>query len=194
MAQGFRDYVLSLAAGVEQSITVRGDYWQILSATSAVKLRFDTDGTTIVRYQGMGGPAKYDRIAVTSDTAQNVVIGAGLVGDKPPYDNRFTFGGTLSVAANGVIPNVNDTTPDAVVPATTGQILIAADATRRGAWVGLASTEAGPVRIMGASPAAANGIVLEPGDKIFFEGTAALTVYNPNAAAVTVTTFPQQYV
>lgn len=51
---------------------------------------------------GLGGPAKYDSVEVSSDVAQDVRIALGAAGSNPP-DSRSTLSG-VTIAANVTIP------------------------------------------------------------------------------------------
>lgn len=182
----YRDYVFTLAAGVPQSIRVVGDYFQIIQSAGKVGLSFD-DAPALTRSQGQGGPASYSAVTLSSATAQTVTVSLGqLNGSAPPYDNSLTsFGGTVNVL-NSVSDQCNPLA-DVAVPSAGSAVLAAASATRRSLVIKLPGTAANAIRIGDATVGAAKGVMLEPGDAVTLDGTAAVSAYNPGGAPVTVT-------
>ncbi|WP_120511996.1 hypothetical protein [Photobacterium salinisoli] len=64
-------------------VAVTGRFFKVLSASESIQVRFEFeegDDSTITLYQGLGVeyPTKYRRVWVESDTAQDIVIWAGL--------------------------------------------------------------------------------------------------------------------
>jgi len=174
----YRDYRLTLAAGVPKEITVRGDYWEVVDAADEVTLEFD-QGVRITRGQGYGGPADYNTVTIHSATAQTVTVSLGLTNGRVPYSCR--------VNARMTLPGLAVPIPDVTVLAGAQALIAAAETLRMKLYIRLASTSPGNVRIGDVTVAAGRGHLLEPGDGVTIEGGMALYAFNEAAADTALT-------
>ncbi|GAC1677094.1 MAG: hypothetical protein NVS9B2_27920 [Steroidobacteraceae bacterium] len=186
--QAYRDYALSLKAGVPQDVRVRGTYWQVIAATQAITMTFD-ETSAISRGQGTGGPANYSRVTLLSAVDQNVVIALGDANGLTPYDSRSAFGGTINVTP--APPAVGANAPDVVVGAGAQALLIGLDATRRAVIFTVPADATGPIRIGDSTTGIASGSRVYPGASATIEGTQALYAYNAGSAPVAVSVYKQ---
>lgn len=179
--KGMDDHSFTLAAGVEQSREVNGDFFHVVTATSAFEIRFD-DGKWMTRNQGQGGRVYYSRISVRSTGSQSVVMSLGF---GYATDARSTVNATITAPIQPAALNVPLT--DVSVGAGLQVLLEAAVATRLELLVGVASTEANGVRIGDNTAAAAKGLLVEPGQSVAFASSAAIYAFNSGAGAINVT-------
>ncbi|HET8882613.1 MAG TPA: hypothetical protein VFM56_10605 [Solimonas sp.] len=184
MAQRYRDYRMSLAAGIGFTITAPGDYFQVLKSSAEVKLQFDDD-VPIARSQGQGGPASYSRVIVSSATDQaTVVIALGYTDGRTPIDSRATFDGTVNVSTD--LPTVQQPIEDVTIAAGASASLAAVDATRTALVIRMPDDATGDIRVGDSSVAANKGLRLGAGDAASISGGAAIYAYNTSADPVTV--------
>lgn len=180
----YRDYRLNLLAGVEQSIALDGEYWQIIAAASAVMIRFD-EQVFITRYQGMGGPANYRQVNVMSDVDQVVTLALGRIDGGAPYDGRASLAG-VNVSSISNIGNTLTNGVDTVVNAGTQVQMVSANVLRGELALQLDDAAPGAIRYGDSTVSAIKGMKLQPGDTAILTSRASVYVYNPNATAATV--------
>lgn len=184
MAQRYRDYRMSLAAGIGFTITTPGDYFQVLKSTAEVRLQFDDD-VPIARSQGQGGPAKFSRITISSETDQPlVVIALGYTDGRTPIDARATFSGTLNVTTN--LPSVQEPINDVTIAPGASVLLAGVDPTRTELVIRMPDDASGDVRIGDSSVGATKGIRIGSGDAASISGGAAIHAYNTGTDPVAV--------
>lgn len=177
----YRDYTISLAAGVPQSIEVFGDYWQLLETPAgAVTMELD-DTSVLIRQAPSGGPGNYRRVTFTSALSQVIRVALGFTNGLLPYDSGIVIGGTFEVA-NRVPANVQGLDDLVINAAATGTFV--QNLTRDAIIISLDDNAPDYVRV--ASGAAAKGVRLYPGGQVTFQTKAAIVVRNPNGVAVTV--------
>lgn len=181
----FRDYVYPLQAGVPETITVRGDYWQLVEAPGGpVSIDFE-QGVKIKRKAGSGGPARYERVTLVSAVSQTVRISLGNTDGRLPYDRTTLDGQAISVA---VIPSANATsTPTDVEIPPGGQVpLVTANPDRLELRVEIPPDAYGLIRIGDATCSASIGGRFYPGSVEFLAGQQAFWAFNPQPEPVTV--------
>lgn len=178
-----RDYKFTLVANVPRSLNVAGNYFGVVEALGKIQIQFD-DGVFIQRQEGMGGSADYQRVTVKSPTNQTVIIslGSGVM-----HDGRGTVSG-FTVNATIESPNSSPSTPDVSIPAGTTVQVLAPNANRKKAIIFAGESNIENLRIGGhSSVGASNGGILAPGGNGEIESETGVWVYNPGAAAETVT-------
>jgi len=180
-----RDYTLNLDGVNEQHIDTDGDFFHIQSVSvgaANILLRFD-DGPQITRQQGEGNRVYYSRVSITASAACALVVQLGY---GYATDSRSSIAvGTITTPITPALHN--PAVPDvACAPGVTTQIL-AGDANRLGAIIGVASTAANGVRIADGAAAAGAGVLVEPGQSLPLFSQDVIAAYNPGAGAITVT-------
>lgn len=181
MKNGLKDYPFVLGAGAEVDLNVQGDYFQVISASGDIGLRFD-EAAMITRAQGMGGSAEYSRVSVYSPIAQTVVVSLGY---GIATDSRASLSATVNTTVEPATQNI----PLAEVSVGAGStvLLAAANADQKELRVGVKSTEANGVYIGDVTVGAAiQGGYIEEGCVDYVATEAALYGYNPGAAAISV--------
>lgn len=196
----YRDFPLNLLAGVPQRVPVSGDYYQVVTSAGAITLEFD-QGVKVSRYQGMGGPANYTGVTITSAIDQAVVVSLGRTAGLAPYDGRANVVGAVFNVVERVANTITPA-PDVTVADAGLELLLAADATRLGVWVTIPLKDTGgniidsqdTVRIGDSTTAAGKGSIMYPGDTRFFPGTHAIYAYNDLGVEIDVGVCAQRYV
>jgi len=183
--RGMRDYVLNLDGVNEQHIDTDGDFFHLQAVNvggANVLLRFD-DGPQITRQQGEGNRVYYSRVSITASAACQITVQLGY---GYATDSRASIAvGTITTPITPALHN--PAVPDVVCASGVTTALLAGDANRLGAVIGVASTAANGVRIADGAAGAAAGILVEPGQTLPLFSQDAISAYNPGAGAITVT-------
>lgn len=177
----FQDYPIHLSAGVKYGpMSIDGDYYQVMSASGPITFIFDSV-SQVTRNQGQGGPAQYRTVYLLSASDQDVVVTLGALGFvAPPYDSRAVVtGGGITLAPSVAASLVNPT--DVAVGALARVNLLAADPTRRSAFIRVPASAVADVRIGNSTCDATHGAVLHPDDAIQLTNTSAIYAYNTDA-------------
>lgn len=183
-SKGMQDYTLNLDGVNEQSINVIGDFVHVQAVSvggTAVYLRFD-DGPRVSRFEGQGNRVYYSRVTVSAAAACQVTL---QLGSGYATDARATFTGSITV--QDAPAATNPALADVACAAGAQTQLVGASGTRLGVYVGVSSTQANGVRVGDISTAAAQGVLIEPGQIVLFPSAAALYAYNSGGGAITVT-------
>lgn len=175
----YRDYKLALKAGVEQSIGVVGDYWQLIKTPGGEVTIMLEEQVTIERVAPSGGPGNYSRVTVLSPVDQNITIALGFTNGLVPYDNRTVITGAITVNQP---PPANIVGLDDQTVVAGGTYNYAANPNRDSIIISLADTAPDFVKV--ASSAAPKGVNLYPGSSLAIRVTGSVLVRNPNAVSV----------
>lgn len=196
----YRDFPLNLLAGIPQRLPVSGDYYQVITSDGAITLEFD-QGVKVSRFQGMGGPASYTAVTITSAIDQAVVVSLGRTDGLAPYDGRANVVGAVFNVVERV-PNTITPLDDVQVDDATLEQLAALGADRMGLWVtipikdraGAVIDSQDTVRIGDSTTAAGKGSIMYPGDTRYFPGTNALYAFNDLGVNIDIAVAAQRYV
>lgn len=174
---GISDYKLSLVANTPQTINVSGDAFHVLLAGSPVYLSFD-DGTTIKRYQGVGGtaPKAYTKVSIESEVNQNVTLslGSGTI-----FDSRSNISATLNTT---IAPaNINTPLTSVVISPGATVLLVGADADRKELRIGIKSDNVDGIYFGDINTAVGvQGGWIELGGVEYITSEAPIYGYNPH--------------
>lgn len=177
---------LTIPAGEFVQIPTPGDFVTCLTASAAFKLSFDSgpqndfeNGLTVrprVAFRGVAlhNPSGAD-IAVRlgigrGDFADNRFIPAEAIGVKPKSPDTLQTGAPVSVGAGATV---------ALDGADTARVEIAIR--------NLSTSER--IWVQGPDETGAEGWPLDAKEGVILTTTAAVSIYNPNAAAIDVATF-----
>lgn len=177
----YRDYRLTLQAGVPQALDAPGDYWQLIETPGGnVTIELD-DSVTLTRAAPCGGPGNYTRAVFTSATTQTIIVALGYTNGLVPYDNRMVTYAGLEVLER--VPEAVQGLADLAIAAGASGTFVA-NLSRDSIVISL--DDAAPDYVLIASGAAGVGVRLYPGGSQAIRTTAAVQVFNPNAVPVTV--------
>lgn len=176
----------TLSAGQERLIAIAGTQIACLAATAEFHIAVDDSSFSplnagLTRTLEAGQSFQVVRVRNVSGGNNTITLQIGW-GDL--RDSRLTVSGVVNVSkAAGQAAQ-----PDVSVAAGGYVTVVAASTTRRRAYITNLSTVIA-VRVGGGDGTALNvpaGNLLGPGETIRFETTAAINVYNPGGAAVSI--------
>lgn len=184
----FRQYDLVLAAGVETTIAAAGTQIACLAATANFQIAVDstpftTLGAGLTRTLPAGQEFEVVRVRNTSVGSNTISLQIGY-GDL--RDSRLTLTGAVTLSKSSGVSLFPDVTIAA--GATT---LFSGGTDRRRRWFQNLSTTI-TLHIGGtggATPGAAAGLRLPPGEVVEVDSTGGINVYNPGSASATVVEF-----
>lgn len=177
-------YTYTIAAGATENVMIPCEFVHCISSTGVVYLKphnsggsiyFNTNANTRFVDEVNGFDIKNEGASPVTIT---LLIGYGF----------YELGGVAITGGVSLAPDTGfEGLDDVSVPATSAQLLDAANTSRRALFVTNPSTNASQVRIGGASVGATKGVWLDAGATICVTGTAAVWAYNPSGAALTLT-------
>lgn len=176
-------YTQTLVPNVAAHFT-GGSYFRIMASVAAVDVRFFKDGSEVGKAEGVlsgfwaeaDDGANFDKVTVTSATAQDVTISVAT--GRMGYD-RITGNVTVQKATGA-----SDAAHVALAAGATDTIAL--DATRRALILGSLAANAGNL-LTGPLAAAGRGRELQPGTEHIWNTTAAIKIHNPAAVVLTYT-------
>jgi len=180
---GISDYKMTLGANAPQSVTVNGNAFHVIKATSPIHVSFN-EGKELERTQGMGGtaPSSYTKVTIRSEVPQNITI---ALGDGTIFDSRSNISATLNTT---IAPaNINQALPSVVVGAGLTVLLAGANASRKELRIGVSGTNASGIHFGDINTGAVNqGGFIDVGSVEYVTSEGAIYAYNPSGSAVTV--------
>lgn len=156
----FKTYPISLTAGVEYSLNVRGTMFAVASNTDPFDITFDESNKFVGVTTGIGAEFinQYEKQVIVSATTQTVVV---VLGFGKFNDARASVNAVLNVTA--APSNTFDNLPDVNVLSAAATLIRAADAAAKEVIVHVPSSAANSIRVGSAAVATNTGIEMEPG-------------------------------
>lgn len=178
-----RSSLYTLQANEQQTVTTAGQFIRCVTASADFKLAVDNGSNMFfaqgIGYYAPGAPFKELRLTEVHGAINSIEL---VIGWGEYADSRFSIAGGLKLDVGDTLTS----TLDDNIPAATAQQILAADTTRRRVILTNLPTNPREFRIGGAATAAARGAILMPGDTLILETTAAISAYNPHAAAQSI--------
>lgn len=177
MAQNpYRTISDTVLAGTSQRYPMVGTFLRCLESDTAFQLSIDEKGYgDFERGMGFDYGREFETFTVKAPAGSDATFTMGVAHGR--VDDDRPISGTVGASLVSTVDH-------AVAPTATEQVL-ASRATRRAAVVSnLSSTVT--LRVGDSNTAAAQGVELGPGERIELATTAAVYVYNPDAAAASV--------
>jgi len=184
-----RDFNLNFLGGDEQTHTIDGDFFRVVSASAPLQISFD-NGPFVTRIVGQAQKTRqpFNRVRIKSAVAQVVSLAIGF---DELLDNTAVIAG-LTVNTLMAIADQNISLPAVVVGAGLTVQIAGANVKRRGIFIqsSFANDPAIIPLIGGADVTALKGLECMTGAGLpVIETTGAIYCHNPGAAAVTIRAF-----
>ena len=167
-----------------------GDYFRLLTCPNPVTVDLNaiggsprdqfvsvTGGIGFASRDPAGNRLTYGSGKITSPSTQTIVYAYGY-GDIS-YDIAQ---GTVTVTQAGTLTSL----PDVSVASVTASVVSLFNAAKRETLVSNLTANTAVLRVGGATTGAASGMELGPGQTATISGSAAVSIYNPGAAAQSV--------
>lgn len=180
--RGLKEFSFTCGAGESRTLPIGGDWCQVHECDASGALIAFDEVPSGRWYEGQGRRVYYDKVRVTSDTAQTVKL---LLGFGHATDARAVVNANVDTTIEP--GNTIDDGGDVVCGAGARTLLLAADpGVRRYAILKNVSSNSITVRIGTVAVGAANGVPLEPGETLPYGTDAAVYAWNPGAVDVTI--------
>lgn len=182
-ARNLRTYTIALTAGQSSTLSVSGNMFSVVEASGEFTLIFDESNRFAKQSEGMGArfTQDYSKVEIMSSSSQTVTIVMGF----GAYDSA-TVNASVNVTTEPA--NTSPATSDVSIPATTTTQVLAPSGNRKRVHIFAGETNIENLRIgCHSGVGASDGGILAPGGNGELETTTGVWVYNPGAAAETVT-------
>ena len=190
----FKDYLFTVPAGQVRNFACWGQVLRVqsLAGVASVIMKIEPAGVQVQMAAGqkIKLPAVFNQITIDNtgggvDATLTVLAGVGDFEDQAISGSvTATIAGTPNVRAD--IGDTLDSKADDSIAAAATEVVSAAAPTRRRICVINLASNVGEKRIGDAGAGAANGFPLQPGEFVWLETTAAVSVYNAAAVAESV--------
>lgn len=184
----YQEMTYTIPAGNRQEVFQVFNYFRVISqtASSTLAIRLGQNGIeTPFTGQGIGIQCEdvFSRITLINNGASALTITLGLAYGSIS-DDRLNVSGTVSTSP--VAPATFSTSADVSVSATATTQVLAANTSRKEAFISNRAANGTVVRVGDSGSGAADGIELASGGTLILSTTAAIYVFNPTGAAITI--------
>lgn len=178
----YRDYSYDIPPGGTVQIDGASEFITCLAATLPFKISFD-DAPRTNFAEGLSYDAQvaFNRVRIDNDNDTSITVKVGL-GRGGIKDTRFVATG--SIMTTTVAPPVLSDIAKATIAGTNSIQFLAADTRRKEAIIRHLGTTPTPVWIKAVPGFDESGLLLNEGEVVTLESSAAVHIYNPNGTAV----------
>lgn len=182
-----QEFTYTIAAGAQERVFFVFNYFRVLSlSASTLSIQLGENGQ-VTPFTGAGLGVNFfeifDRVTLYNTGGASITITISLALGAI-NDDRLNVSGTVSTSP--VSPAAMNTTANATVNATTTTQVLAANTSRKEAFISNLSANATVVKVGDSSTGASRGVEIPIGGTAVLATTAAISVYNPSAGSISI--------